>query len=221
MVDRNKSQLKTWSVMQAEMRFLFGLIGALTIIIIILSISISMTKTEVVVIPSHLTDKVKIVGNEADEGFKKVWGLFVAQLVGNVTPSTVEFMIDNISGLLAPGVYTELNESLKFQSESIRMRKISISFNAKDVYYSEEKDMVWVFGERVVTAAGVNRKKKSTYTYELKVEVRGGYPYIVWFNGYKGSPLIEDSLRENNPDKTEINNNEKKKPDEDKEIVGE
>jgi conjugal transfer pilus assembly protein TraE len=210
----SKGHLQTWSMLQAEQRVLYALIAGLVLVCIVLSIAISTSKTQVVVVPSHLSEKITIVGNEADEGFKKVWGLFVAELAGNVTPANVDFMIENIAGLLSPGVYTELNDSLKFQAESIRMRKISIKFNAKDVYYSTERDMVWVYGQRVVTAAGVKTPRKSTYTYELKVTVRDGYPYITWFNSYKGKPLIEDADRVRNPEKAEIDR--KAKEDEDK-----
>ena len=56
---------------------------------VILACALAFKKDAVVLVPPRLTEETRLVADRTNAGYEKAWGLFLAQLVGNVTPGSL------------------------------------------------------------------------------------------------------------------------------------
>ncbi len=143
-------------------------------------------RESVVLIPPNLTQEVKLVQNKANEGYLKAWGLFLAELVGNVTPQNISFIRASVDPLLSPKIYQEFIDALESQAAQIKIDNISMSFEPKVVIFEEESNLVFVSGHSVI-AGPAGDETRSTRTYEFMIQMNGYKPLLTWVDTYEGN----------------------------------
>lgn len=197
----------SWSSMVAENRFKNLLIVGLMITNLIASIGWFKTRETVVLIPQYLDEKVEVSYNHASKGYKKAWALSVTQLIGNISPSNIDYLLDNLSSMLSPEVFQQLRGRLVKQIQDIKREQLSISYESQNVVYEAAEDKVFVYGQ--MEAVGPSRVvRKKMRTYEYKVEMRFGRPWITHFAIYEGAPRTRLELKKT-PDLDPKNPNNK------------
>ena len=87
--------LETWGRVAAENKLLYVVLMMSLAVNIILAIFVGQTRTETILIPPHFDEKISVVGNKANAGYKKSWALFVASLAGNITPKNIDLQRSN------------------------------------------------------------------------------------------------------------------------------
>lgn len=174
-----------------ELRF-ENVVGRLTIPVLAIGLIIAVIglvnqKPVVTVLPPNLTETAKIAHNDANEATKKAYGLYVVQMMGNVHPGTVDFMITSMEDILHPLIYHEVKADLMDQVSLIQQEDLAISFEPRTVDYWEDTNRVVVHGNRITEGRG-QENMMDRVTYEVEVEIANYLPQITYVSVYEGRP---------------------------------
>lgn len=186
---------KTWDGIHLENKMVRYAVLILALSNLVLVFKYSDQAPSVVLVPPNLNAKTEIAQNKADSEYKKVWGLFVAQLLGNVTPGQAGFLVEAIDPLLHPSIYDSVRTSMAIQVDALKLERVTLTFAPNRVSYEPETDTVFVTG--TLTSQGVSGPPdKKTRTYEMKFEVTKFRPALTFIDVYPGSPRTKD-VKEN------------------------
>ena len=112
--------LKTWEGCRAENRWGRMALAVLACAVVGLSLLLWRKDTVVVIEPFTLNSEATITRDSASRSYMEAWGFALSELLGNVTPSTVDFIKKRIGPLLAPKIYSETIASIDIQARQIR-----------------------------------------------------------------------------------------------------
>lgn len=179
--------LETWRGALAENRFhRFVRLVELGVICALVAL-LYMKDTIVTVTPPNFDSQLTISKNGANEDFKKAWGYFSASQMGNITPENVDFVLQSIEELMAPGIYQDVVESLSEQAETVKSEKLTTQFEIQSVEYMRSEDLVFVTG-RHTTRGSFGEPDVKNRTYEFKIEVVNYKPTVTHLSVYAGKP---------------------------------
>lgn len=177
----------TWSGMKAENSLYRMVLPVLAFSLAVAVWALSTKKETVILVPPTISEQMEISTKKASGGFKKSWGLFVAQLAGNVTPGNVDFVRQSLQEMMTAAAWHTINESLATQTAIIKEQNLTIRFEARDVYFEEQTDKVFVTGSSTITGSGGKSMKKNR-VFELQIAIAGYSPKIRFFDSYEGDP---------------------------------
>jgi conjugal transfer pilus assembly protein TraE len=189
-----KSFINSWQGINAENKFHRLLLTVNSIALVIAVIGWQTKDRVTVVVPPTLNEKAEIALSSASIGYKKSWGLFVAELLGNITPSNVEFVVESLSSMMTGENYEKFRTMSALQVEKIKRDGMSISFEPRSIQYERQSDKVFVSGNSIVEAAGVKAPQSFTRVFEVVVEIKNGLPKISYIDTYQGQAKTRDIL---------------------------
>jgi len=147
----------------------------------------------VILMPSKIDRPLKISKNLADQGYKELWGVSIANMAGNVTPRTVQFVADYILAFFSSSVYHKAAGEFGSTVYKIQQEGRTTRFIARNVAYEEKTDKVFVEGDYFVTTdANPFADKRQgkvvprSKVYEFIIDVSDGRPTIEHFDTYLG-----------------------------------
>jgi conjugal transfer pilus assembly protein TraE len=170
--------------------------GGLVVVIMALSFQILMTKPVAIATPPNYSEPIQMIGNQANAAYKKQWGIFVANMLGNVNLRNVDIVLDTMKSMLSLSDYDALNEQVSGLVKALDIRDQYQQYTVLDVFYDNKYDKVIIYGERKL----VDRKKRSSeddssrpvrWTYELTVISANGTPKLTTIDQYEGAPQLE------------------------------
>lgn len=93
---------KSWSGLQEETKAYKKLCVGLIAANIILGCFLFTKETTVVKQPWTLTQMAQLENKAACRSYKEAWALAIAEMLGNLTPNNVDFLVDRLWSLLDP-----------------------------------------------------------------------------------------------------------------------
>ena len=185
--------LESWRIVQAENRLHRVLLIGLVVSNAISALAALRTERAVVLVPPNLSREVEITRNEASGELKESWGLYLAELLGNVTPATAEFIRSAIGPLLSADIYRSVMDAMAEQINALKMDRIAISFKPRQVFYEKESDKVFVTGE--LSSQGPNSKPDvRNRTYEFVLSIHNYRPRLDAIDVYADEPRTRERL---------------------------
>lgn len=150
------------------------------------------TEQTIVLVPPLKDEALSVSTSKASVGYKKAWALTVAELAGNVTPGNADLVLKSLGDLLAPEAYRQIAAQLATQIGEIKRDSLTMSFEPRQIMHEPATDRVFITGQ--FSSQGVSGTPKTTIrTYEMRVAIRLGRPWITTFKPYQGMPATEDS----------------------------
>lgn len=147
--------------------------------------------TVVVLTPPTLNEPARVARNQADAPYKIAQGLFVAQLLGNVSPGNSDLLLQGLEPLLDARLYQPVREGINEQLRQFEREQITTSFTPRSTTYNPPTDTVFITGRSTTTgAAGAPRH--SERTYELRWKLDHYRPRLVHLEAYDGPPRIQE-----------------------------
>lgn len=146
------------------------------------------SRERIVLVPPNIDRSVTVGWSSADGTYIKSFGLYAATLAGNITPKNVRFVVDNLSTMVSPRIYSEVRNRLLAQAESQAFVRnaVATTFMPDRILYEAETSKVFVIGTvSIKKADGV--ENSGEMTYEIKVKMAEGKPLIDAINNYEGS----------------------------------
>jgi conjugal transfer pilus assembly protein TraE len=169
-------------------------IAALLVIVFVLGSLLFRKETIVTIQPFTLTDEAWVAKDNASTGYKESWGFALAQLLGNVTPASVDFIKQRIEGLLSPAIYSDVINILEVQARQIKRDGVTMRFEPRFVEYEPESNKVFVYGYSYTKGLSNDIEKRDERTYEFKIQVSNYLPVINYVNTYSDRPRTERVL---------------------------
>lgn len=165
-----------------------GLLGAN----ILLAVGVLSTKTVVTIAPPGMNKAVRVSVNQADAAYKRAWGVFLAQLLGNVKPGGADFILDTIKPLLTADLYRPVVDAIHAQAAKIKRDQVSVSFTPRKVVYDPNADTVFVTGKQVSAGPGSD-PVHVTRTYEFIITIEHYRPMVTHLAVYRGKAKLKEN----------------------------
>ena len=185
--------LKTWRGTQAENRINRMIIAGMLLSNTVLAVAAMRNEPTLVLVPDALSDRAEVGPAFADQGFKESWALYLAQTIGNITPSTVEFTVDRIATLLSPRVYQQTIVDLRAQMHDIQRDQVTTRFEPREVLYEKSTDTVFVSGFSY-TAGPTGAETRQPRVFEFQITIDRYRPVFDRIETYQGRPRTQQEL---------------------------
>lgn len=173
-----KKYLKTWEGTQTENKWGRIFQGGLIAIVFLLVVQVFSKETIVTIQPFTLTEEAWVTKSNASQSYKEAWGFAFAQLLGNVTPGTVDFVKERITPLLSPSIYQDVIDAIEIQAQQIKNDRVTMRFEPRFVEYEPKSDKVFVYGYSYVKGASSNEERSETLLrvrhQDFKLRARAG-----------------------------------------------
>jgi conjugal transfer pilus assembly protein TraE len=190
--------LDAWRIVQAENRLHRVLLVGLVLTNAFSALAALRTERTVVLVPPHLDREVEIARSQASSTLKESWGLYLAELLGNVTPANAEFIRNALEPLLSAGIYRSVMDALAEQINALRMERVALSFRPRQVFYEQDTGKVFVSGE--LASQGPNAKPDiRNRTYEFLLTIHNYRPRLEAIDVYADEPRTRERLRDAPP----------------------
>lgn len=141
----------------------------------------------VTIVPSNVMSKSTYTASTADEGALSSWGMYLANLLGNVTPSNADFTAETVGHLLGPSIYKQVMGGISEQVTKIKTEQLSLKFDAAEVKFNAAKNAVFVNGWLTTTDSHGTASREER-TYEIYFDVVNYQPRVVGLTSYAGKP---------------------------------
>lgn len=186
---------KSLTQTNAEKNFLGGVLGVMVLTIAILSIQLMSEDTKVVIKPYTLTEEAWITQDMASEEYQEAMALFFAELLGNVTPATVDFIKQRIDPMLSASIRQDVINALSDQAQTIKTEQVAISFAPRSVVYERPSGKVFVTG-RSKTEGPSGGTSEEQRTFEFKFTTKDYLPLLTSIDNYEGRPMTLELLEQ-------------------------
>ena len=183
--------MSSWQSVQKENQFHRTLLVGLVTTNILSAIAVLGTDKTLILVPPSLQKEAELARSEASGSLKESWGLYLAELMGNVTPANAEFIAATIGPLLAPGIYRSVTEALSEQIHALKVDRIAVSFRPRQVFYEKETDRVFVTGDHISQGPNSHPDIRSR-TYEFRILFRDYRPLLDSIDVYADDPRTID-----------------------------
>jgi len=190
-----KNLLRTWEGVQAENKWNRIFIALLLVALIVLLIQVFNKDTVVTIQPYTLTDEAWVTSDESSSSYKEAWGWAVATLLGNVTPSNVDFIKERLSPILSPRIYNDVIDALEMQAREIKVDRVTMRFEPRFIEYEHDSGKVFVYGNSFVRGVARSGESRGERTYEFDIAISNYLPVIDHMSTYEGRPKTTSVLQ--------------------------
>jgi conjugal transfer pilus assembly protein TraE len=191
---------KRWSNLNGENRFYRTVIYGLVAILAVEAFYLFKKESIVVMQPWTLTEQVELQSSKSSRSYQESWALALSELLGNVTPTNVDFVIERIKPLLSPAIYNDVVRNAQEQALFLKEDRISQTFEPRGVEFEKSTGKVFVHGYFYVTgtATGISQKDakpvRSEATFEFKIKISQYMPVIESVQVYAGTSRTKRTL---------------------------
>lgn len=179
----------------SENKFLRLLVVALVLINLIAIVGWLNKNTVIDMQPPNLVERAWVDESSASDEFVEGWALYIADRLGNVTPSSSKVIRKSIEPLLDTDIYQDFVNKIEAQVLQIRQDRVTLKFEAKDVLRDRNNNKkFYVTGRSYMTGPNGKPVPKNV-TYEMDLKVRNYKPVLTYIDTYEGKPKTEDVIR--------------------------
>ncbi|QCT95447.1 pilus assembly protein (plasmid) [Stutzerimonas degradans] len=180
--------------MRGENKFLRMTVAAMTVALIASSCS-AMKKDQIItVVPPTMTEQGWVSKTQSSSEYTTAWAMYVAMLVGNVTPENASVIKEAIGPLLHPDIYQSTMEVLDKQIFQIRQDRVSLSFEPQKVLRDSVKENRFFITGNSISEGPAGGKRRSSRTYELDLKIQNYKPVITWLSTNSGDARTQDVI---------------------------
>ena len=193
-----KNFLQTWEATKTANLVLMVAVLVMAGLNAYLVVSISRVKIQRELIPPMLDQPVKVGYARADEPYYKSWGLYVAELVGNLTPGNAEFVAKSLGRLFSSSDAAQVHSKVLAQGRELQQNGVVMFFKANQITFEPSTGEVYVTGDQREVSPNGTSVSASEMTYQMHIEMQAGQPVLTRLKTYTG-PARTAAWRANNP----------------------
>ncbi len=188
----HKIMSNSFDGMRGENKFLRIAIVGLIVSNLFVSCSAINRDEIITVVPPTMTEKSWVSKTDSSAEYVDAWAMYIAMLLGNVSPGNAAVVKDAIGPILAPEIYQQVMEVLDKQIYSIRQDRVSLSFEPQKVLRDVENPNKFFVTGRSVTQGPTGDKRRTNRTYEFELVIRDYKPVLKWISTNIGDPRTKD-----------------------------
>lgn len=193
-----KSLSNSFDGMRGENQFLRIAVAGLVLSNLLVS-CYALNKDEVVtVIPPTLTETAWVSKTQSSGEYADAWALYIAMMLGNVTPHNASVVKDALGPILDKSIYQDTMKVLDTQIHQIRQDRVTLSFEPQKVLRDNLNENKFYVTGRSVSEGPAGDKKRSNRTYEFELMIKDYKPVLSWVSTNSGDARTQDVVdREN------------------------
>lgn len=189
-----KSLKNSFDGMRGENQFLRLAVFGLVVSNLLISCS-ALNRDEVVtVVPPTLTETAWVSKTQSDSAYTEAWALYIATLLGNVTPHNASVVKEALGPILEKGIYQDTMKVLDDQIRQIRQDRVTLSFEPHKVLRDNLNLNKYYVTGRSVSEGPAGDKKRGNRTYEIELSIKGYKPVLSWIGTNTGDARTQDIL---------------------------
>ena len=146
----------------------------------------------VVMVPPALADTAEITQGRANDATLSAWGLSVANLVGNATPSNMPLILETLRSLMTPSAYQTISDQLTRQARDLQNDQLTLSFSARDLRVDSDTGRVFVTG---MGPALAEHGDGARFREALRLEAAPLVLFVGQKYAYKGLAVLLEAAR--------------------------
>lgn len=177
-----------------ENSFLRKSLVGLLVINACLAVAAVSRESIVTIVPPALVERAWVDSESASETYTESWALYVASLVGNVTPASAGMIRKAIEPLLDEQIYQDVVNAIESQVAKIRQDRVVLQFEPKKVVREVKNPNNFFVTGRSVMIGPNGKPERSNVTYEVEIVIRNYQPVILNLTTYTGGPKTEDVI---------------------------
>ncbi len=162
----------------------------LSMIILGLVVKLNSEHERVVLMPPTINEAATVAWRSASGNYMESWGLFIASMIGSVTPQTALSVADSMGLYFDASIYPSIrNQILSIVDDPNYTRSGTINvFTPKVVQWEPATEKIFVQGTLATTAYKNTSQPIGQFnvTYEMVIKVVAGVPKIMRFTSYTG-----------------------------------
>src|SRR5262245_40937802 len=158
---------------------LVGLVSVCLLLSLVLIVRILGTERTVVT-PPNLSKSFWVVSGKASASWLEQMGSYVAWLILDVSPATIDWKKDELLSWVAPDHHGQLKIRQEVEAERLKRMNASTSFLPQQFVPSEETQSVVVRG-RVKTLVNGQETSTESKSYVAEFQYAGGRPLLRTF----------------------------------------
>lgn len=171
-------------------RFAIGLLAAnvlMAFAVLSLTTLAFANRERVILVPPHLDKKIEMTMKSASSDYFKSIALYVATLIGNITPHNVEFVAEVLSTYLESDLYAVVRTKLLATAKDPIFQSSGGSswFTPTRIDWEKETAKVFVIGELYASSAAKAQAERKPVVYEMEITMDGGMPKVVSLDSYE------------------------------------
>lgn len=153
-----------------------------------LAVDMLNTKTRVVLVPPRLTRQAKIGYGSASVPYYKAWGMYVSEMLGNLTPDNEGFVAKSLLPLMDAQTYQAVKMGLQAEKDKEIEYHVTTSFDATSIIWQPLTSTIFVSGYLHQISPSGRYVSGGAQTFQMNITVENGQPVISAFEGYPGAP---------------------------------
>ncbi|OJY94429.1 MAG: hypothetical protein BGP25_05410 [Lysobacterales bacterium 63-13] len=179
-----------WTEYAANNRALRTLVLGLITVNVVLVFMLAFRSEIITINPPDPKGIVTYERTRASEDALTSWGLYIATLLGNVSPKNAQFVSNSVGQILAPEIYQDVMRTVAEQAKAIEMDQLTLRFEPAEVKFDPNRNAVYVVGWLSTQDAhgSTNRVQR---TYEMWWKVVNYQPRLVGLNAYAGAAQLK------------------------------
>lgn len=185
---------KNYAEYKRDKKFLMVSNIALSVVVLILGYILLTRDQVIVMVPPQLEAEATIINGKGNEEYQKRFAFSFASLVGNANPKNVGFIVQQMDKSFSPALKEAAGQSIENAVRILRSRGLESTFIMDDMLYNKHKDLVWVWGTRIVKGEGIPPITEA-YTYEFQIKPVNGFPRVTHYLAYEGHPIQQKIIQ--------------------------
>ena len=182
--------LKTWAGTRAENQLARWTLPGLSVATALLAVhALTHEPTVVLEPPKPLEEQATVSSSDADEPYLQSWGLYFAQLLGNIHRGNAETLMSFLDLYITAQSAPIVRESIADQVARIQAEEATVSFSPESLKYFEDEGVVAVTGTQTLTPKR-SEVKRMDWTYEFEIGIERYKPQLLDLDSYQG-PIRE------------------------------
>lgn len=166
-----KAYLETWKGARAENRFSRAIIVALLLVVVVQAIALYVKDTTVVLVPAGMDTKGEVSSDSADPAMQASWGIFIATILGNITPQSADAIPRLVAPYLHPSIHHSVIAQITDDAAQIKREDVTAEFSPAAARWEPSINAVLVSGDSVLRGPRGDEKRQYR-TYMLRFGVQ-------------------------------------------------
>lgn len=141
--------------------------------------------------PPTLVEQAWVDENVASDTYTEAWAMYVALVLGNVTPGTAQMIQKIMDPLLSADIYQDFVNLLQKQVGEIRRDRVTLKFEPRKITREPGKPSLFYVTGRSTMEGPTGKKEREDRTYVVEIRIKRYKPIIEFIETYKGGPRTE------------------------------
>lgn len=186
-MDYQKFRLN-WETSLKSSLVLGGVCGVLGLAVVLLAGDLVTARQRVIIIPPNITTQAFVGETDASENYYKAWGLYVASMIGNITPDNSEFTADALGQIISSNIFASARMQMIDFAHTEQIQGVTSYYHPESIVWQPSTQTCFVTGKMTTTTNDLMKTNNNILTFQMNIKIVSGMPQITSLTSYEDYP---------------------------------